>query len=104
MNEGFQLNLALILFLPWYAILGVLYWSYPRQPKTTQRRLFDAGALLATLLASVAAMHWGFVSADTSVGALWKQVLATSVSYGAFLAAITAAFFLRRHLILRSAL
>jgi hypothetical protein len=104
MNEGIQLNLALILFLPWYGILAALYWVYPRQPKTTARRCFDAGALLVTLLASVAAMHWGFLTADTSVGALWKQVLATSVSYGAFLAAITAAFFLRRHLILRSAL
>ena len=66
--------------------------------------MFDAGALLLTVLASVAAMHWGFLTADTSVGVLWKQVLATSVSYGAFLAALTAAFFLRRHLILRSAL
>jgi hypothetical protein len=30
-------------------------------------------------------------------------VLATSVSYGAFLAALTAAFFLRRQLIIRPA-
>ena len=104
MNEGIQLNLALILFLPWYGILAAGYWFYPRQPKSAARRLYDAGALLLTLLASIAAMHWGFLSADTSVGALWKQVLATSVSYGAFLGAITAAFFLRRHLILRSAL
>jgi hypothetical protein len=49
-------------------------------------------------------MHWGFLTADTSVGMLWKQVLATSVSYGAFMAAITAAFFLRRFLLLRKAL
>ena len=104
MNEGVQLNLALILFLPWYAILGGLYWFYPRKPRTRARRLFDAGALALTLLSSVAAMHWGFLSADTSVGMLWKQVLATSVSYAAFLGAITAAFFLRRHLILRNAL
>jgi hypothetical protein len=104
MNEGIQLNLALILFLPWYGILATLYWCYPRQPRTAARRIFDAVALLLTLLASIAAMHWGFLTADTSVGVLWKQVLATSVSYGAFLAAITAAFFLRRHLILRKRL
>jgi len=104
MNEGIQLNLALILFLPWYGILAALFWLYPRQPKTATRRLFDAGALFLTLLASIAAMHWGFLTADTSVGVLWKQVLATSVSYGAFLAVITTAFFLRRRLIQRSAL
>ena len=104
MHADIQLNLALILFLPWYGILGVLFWCYPRRPKSAARRVFDAGALLLTVLASVAAMHWGFLTADTSVGVLWKQVLATSVSYGAFLAALTAAFFLRRHLILRSAL
>ena len=99
MNEGIQLNLALILFLPWYAILGAAYWFYPRQPKSGKRRIFDAAALLLTVLASVAAMHWGFLTADTSVGMLWKQVLATSVSYGAFMATITAAFFLRAYLI-----
>jgi hypothetical protein len=104
MNEGVQLNLALILFLPWYAILGGLYWFYPRQPRTRGRRLFDVGALVLTLLASVAAMHWGFLTADTSVGVLWKQVLATSVSYGAFMAALAAAFFLRGFLIRRGAL
>jgi hypothetical protein len=103
-NEGFQLNLALILFLPWYAILGGLYCFYPRKPRSRGRLLFDVGALVLTLLASVAAMHWGFLTADTSVGVLWKQVLATSVSYGAFMAALTAAFFLRRHLILKNAL
>jgi uncharacterized membrane protein len=104
MNEGFQLNLALILFLPWYAILAGLYWFYPRHTRTRTRRLFDAGALIVSLGLSIVAMHWGFLTADTSVGVLWKQVLATSVSYGAFMVAITAAFFLRRHLIVRNAL
>ena len=102
MNETVQINLALILFLPWYVILAGLYWCYPRQPRTAARRLFDAGALLVTTLASVWAMRWGFLTADTSVGDLWKQVLATSVSYGAFLGALTIAFFLRRHLFMRA--
>jgi hypothetical protein len=100
-NPSVQINLALILFLPWYAILAGLYWVYPRQPRDLSRRLFDAGALLVTTLLSIAAMRWGFLTADTSVGVLWKQVLATSVSYGAFLGALTAAWFLRRHLVLR---
>jgi len=103
MNETVQINLALILFLPWYAILGAMYWFYPRQPRHAVRRLFDAGALIVTTWLSVWAMRWGFLNADTSVGALWKQVLATSVSYGAFLGALSAAALLRWLLILRPA-
>ena len=101
MNPTVQINLALILFLPWYAILAALYWFYPRQPRLAARRLFDAGALLVTTLLSIVAMRWGFLTADTSVGELWKQVLATSVSYGAFLAALTTACVLRHYLIVR---
>jgi len=100
-NPTVQVNLALILFLPWYAILAGLYWFYPRRPGGARRHLFDAAALLVTTLLSIAAMRWGFFTADTGVGNLWKQVLATSVSYGAFLGALTAAFFLRRHLFKR---
>lgn len=99
MNPTVQINLALILFLPWYAILAAVYWFYPRRPASAARRLYDAGALALTTVLSILAMRWGFLTADTSVGQLWKQVLATSVSYGAFLAVLTAAFFLRRHLI-----
>jgi hypothetical protein len=101
MNSTIQLNLALILFLPWYAILAWAYWFYPRQPRTSARRVFDAGALVVTIAMSVLAMHWGYRNADLSVGLLWRQVLATSVSYGAFLAGLTAAFLIRRALILK---
>ena len=101
MNPTVQINLALILFLPWYGILAWVYWFYPRQPRTARRRAFDAGALLATTLLSILAMRWGFLTADTSVGELWKQVLATSVSYGAFLGALTTACLLRHYLIIR---
>lgn len=96
MNETVQINLALILFLPWYVILAVLYWMYPRQPRTLARWLFDVASLTAATAATVASMHWSFLSADTSVDRMWPQVLATSVSYGVFLAVMTAAFFLRR--------
>ena len=101
MNPTVEINLALILFLPWYAILAWAFWAYPRQPRNSARRLFDLAALLATTLLSVMAMRWGFLAADGGYGPMWKQVLATSVSYGAFLAALTAAFFLRRQFILR---
>jgi hypothetical protein len=48
-------------------------------------------------------MHWSYLIAasNVSTGPIWKQVLATSVSYGVFLAALTAAVFLRRWLIIR---
>ena len=49
MNPFVELNLALILFLPWFAILGVLYWMFPRQPRhavaqAVRRRRAAAGA------------------------------------------------------------
>ena len=103
MNPTVQINLALILFLPWYAILAGLYWFYPRHTRTRTRRLFGAGALIVSLGLSIVAMRWGFLTADTSVGVLWKQVLATSVSYGAFLGGLTAACLARHYLILRPA-
>ena len=102
MNPHIQINLALILFLPWYLILAWLYWAFPRQPRTTLRRLYDLGSLGLTLGASAASMHWSFLigAADTSTGPIWRQVLATSVSYGVFLGVLTAAFVLRHWLII----
>ena len=37
MNPFIEFNLAAILFAPWFAILGVLYWVYPRQPRPAWR-------------------------------------------------------------------
>ena len=96
MNAHVELNLAMILFLPWFAILGVLFWVYPRGPRGTARNLFDAGALLLATLAGVVATWWSMRNADPQAGAIWKQVLASTLSYGAFLAVLTTAFFLRR--------
>ena len=64
MNHGVELNLALILFLPWYAILGALYWIYPRAPRTRRRRMFDAIALALATFASAISMYWSFDWAD----------------------------------------
>ena len=99
MNPLVELNLALILFLPWYAILAVLYWVYPRRPRTVARRAFDVAALVAATLATIASMQWSYLGADTRVGAMWPQILATSVSYGVFLAVMAAAFLIRRRLV-----
>ena len=101
MNPSVQINLALILFLPWYLILAWLYWAFPRQPRTVARGMFDLASLAITVAASAASMHWSYLvgAADSSAGPIWRQVLATSVSYGVFLAVLTAAFFLRRRLL-----
>jgi len=98
MNALVELNLALILFLPWYAILAVLFWRYPRAPRNLRRRAFDAATLLAAALATTFALHWSFAAAGTAHDGMWRQVLATSVSYGVFLDVMAVAWFARRRM------
>ena len=95
MHPQVEITLALILFVPWFSILAVLFWVYPRQPRTPVRAWFDATSLMvATALAAVG-MSWGFHYADPSYGAMWKQVVATMGAYGMFLLAMTTAVLLR---------
>jgi hypothetical protein len=93
--------LTLILFLPWFAVLGGLYWLFPRQPRPRGRRLFDAAVLALSLLLSIAAMFWGFAqgAADTHAGPIWRHVLAVLYAYGAFLAVLCVAITVRSRLI-----
>jgi len=100
MNPLIELNLALILFLPWFAILAVLFWLYPRGPKTRKRWWFDASSLVLSIVAAALGTYWSFYNADPLWGGMWKQILASTISYGLFLLVMTAAFFLRRKLIL----
>ena len=95
MNAHVELNLALILFLPWFAILGVLFWVYPRSPRTPVRRAFDVVSLVMATVAAATGMYWSFYNADPHAGAIWKQVLASSVSYGLFLLVMAVAILLR---------
>lgn len=90
--------LALVLFAPWFLILSALYWLYPRQPRTAARRRFDGIALLLAYAGCLLSLYWSFDHADRSHGALWPQVLATSVGYGVFLLVLVlaVAFWLRR--------
>jgi len=90
--------LALVLFAPWFLILSVLYWCYPRQPRNALRRIFDAGAIVLAFAGCLLSLHWSFGLADRSYGHLWPQILATSVGYGVFLGVLTAAFFIRRRM------
>jgi len=95
MNPQVELNLALILFLPWFTILAVLFWVYPRAPRGVARTLFDAASLLLALAAAAGGMYWSMANADRSFGHMWQQVLATSVAYGLFLLVITVALVVR---------
>lgn len=97
MNPLVELNLALILFLPWFAILGTLYWMFPRQPRHSARKLFDGVSLLLAGTAFLLSLYWSHANADPIYGRMWQQVLATAVGYGVFLAVLTLAFFVRRH-------
>ena len=96
MNPLVELNLALILFLPWFVVLGVLYWLFPRQPRHRARTVFDAVALLVSVAAFMASMYWSHANADPVYGAMWRQVLATALGYGVFLGVLALAFFIRR--------
>jgi hypothetical protein len=89
--------LSLLLFLPWFVLLGALYWLFPRQPRTTARRLFDGAALLLAFVLSILAMLWGHHTGvvQSDAGPIWRQVLAVLYAYGAFLAVMVAALLLR---------
>lgn len=95
MNPQVELNLALILFVPWYTILAVLFWLYPRQPRTGARTLFDTASLVLATGLSAWSMYWSIGAAGAQHGHMWQQILATSVSYGVFLAVMTAAIAVR---------
>ena len=95
MNPLVELNLALILFLPWFTILAVLFWKFPRAPRNWARTAFDSASLLLAIAAASAGMYWSMANADPTFGHMWQQVLATSVSYGLFLLVITAALVVR---------
>lgn len=95
MSPAVELNLALILFLPWFLVLGVLFWVYPRQPRGGARRAYDIAAMLLALAAFVYSLHWASDVADPDYGRMWAQILATAIGYGVYLAVMTVAFFLR---------
>lgn len=96
--------LALILFLPWFLLLGALFCLFPRQPRGPRRRVFDLVTLLIAFVLSFIGMQWGYALglADVGTGAIWKQVLATLVAYGAFLFVLTVAAPLRSRFLSRN--
>ena len=91
--------LALVLFAPWFAILAMLYWLYPRKPRPSWRAPYDAAALGVAIAVFVLVLHWGQGWADRGYGRMWQQIVGTSVSYGAFLTALGLAFWMRHRLL-----
>lgn len=102
MNPLVELNLTLILFLPWFLILAALFWIWPRQPRGFARVLYDVVAIGASLALFVASLHWLQDFADPAHGRMWRHILATAAGYGVFLGAMLAAFVLRPLLLRRS--
>jgi hypothetical protein len=91
-------DLALILFLPWFAILGALYWFYPRHlARDAARRRFDLAALVLAFGAAFVAGRWGYATAASGIeaGPIWRQVLASLLAYKAFLVVLGAAWAFR---------
>ena len=88
--------LSLLLFLPWFGVMGALYWWFPRQPRHRARTLFDTVMLVLALLVSIGLMHWGYrVGAAEVADGLWKQIMAVLYAYGGFLAMMVLALLLR---------
>jgi len=89
--------LSLLLFLPWFLLLGSLYWLFPRQPRTARRRLFDTATLALAFALSIGSMLWGYHIGRVQPGAgpIWPQVLAVLYAYGGFLAVLVLALLLR---------
>lgn len=98
MNPQVETNLALILFLPWYLVILIVYWRMRRTPARWPGRVFDLVAIAVSIVAAALAGPWALMHADDSIGSMWPQILATVVGYGAFLAVITLAALLRRML------
>lgn len=92
--------LAMILFSPWFVILGVLFAVYPRSPRTWTRNAFDLATLGLAGVGSFIGMRWAYLTASVTVGTMWKQIFPTLVAYGIFLGVMAIAL-LARHRVLR---
>jgi hypothetical protein len=88
--------LALILFAPWFALLGWVYWVFPRSHAVTPaRRRFDIAVLAIALAATIGAMLGAYRMPWADTGSLWPQVIATLAAYHAFLLVLAVGWFVR---------
>lgn len=78
--------LAVILFLPWFAVVGFAYWHLPRAlARPTLRRVFDWSALLLAMLAASIGASAATMIQWHAAGRIWPQVAAVLFAYAAFL-------------------
>lgn len=96
MNAVVELNLSLLLFLPWYLLIGWLFLRLARRSPRSHLRTIALATPAAGLIAAGIAGAWAYGEAGEATGAIWRQVLACSVGYGAFLAVLSAGFVLLR--------
>jgi predicted branched-subunit amino acid permease len=95
--------LALILFLPWFIIVGGAYWFLPKEsPRSAARNRIDVIALVIAVALSAVGMWLGMQADTTGYHPIWAQVLATLYAYGAFLGVLAIAAWLRPRPGLRS--
>jgi hypothetical protein len=88
--------LALVLFAPWFALLGWVYWAFPRSHVVTPaRRRLDVVVLASAVAASIAAMLVAYRMPWVDTGPMWPQVIATLAAYHAFLAVLAVGWFVR---------
>jgi len=89
--------LALLLFLPTFAIFVWLYWNFPRKlPRSPARRRFDALAVVVASVLATLALGFAFDRDYGGVGPIFKQVAATLAAYHVFPVVLAIAWFVRR--------
>jgi len=89
--------LALLLFLPTFAIFVWLYWNYPRSlPRSAARRRFDLAAVVLASVLAVLALGQAFDVHYDGAGPIFKQVAATLAAYHVFPVVLAIAWFVRR--------
>jgi uncharacterized membrane protein len=88
--------LAMILFLPWFAILGFAYWRLA--PRHGARRGYDLLAVLVALVGAAWVADLAVHSEWPQAGRIWPQVLAGLLAYAAYSVLIGGALLLRRWL------
>lgn len=103
--------LALILFLPAFAILGWLYWKFPRAlPASRRRRLFDVAALSLAFAATALSIGWAIPEGALAVepgtvanqaGPMWKQILGTLAAWHVYPLVLAVAWRVRARLFAR---
>ena len=89
MNALLELNLALILFLPWYAVVLWIFWRATGKHAAGARKIASLAFCVLSLVAAGIAGVWALGQADPAAGAIWRQVIACVAGYAAFLSVLT---------------